>query len=194
MRSKRRTPDLAERVVLAPGNPAAALGLLVKRLRANRVVSITVRRTGVAPALVPFRAGWLRVSTGAPDLAYKTGALLLPASTVRGREGHDVITLAAPLEVPADRPRRRASEAAAHAYARRLEPWRPSRPVAPPAQPLTRARALTWPRARPSSARPSRCCQANRKGTSGRNSRARVASDTPSIRSGGSPRSAPTAT
>lgn len=51
------------------------------------MVSITVAATGVRPLAAPFLNGSLRVGSGAPHLAARTGAALLPVLTLRRGTG-----------------------------------------------------------------------------------------------------------
>lgn len=110
---------VAERVVQSLNAPVGAMRLLLKRLRDNGLVSVTVRDTGLRPCIVPFLAGRLSVATGAPDLAYASGAALIPVFTVQDGEGY-VVTAEAPIPLSVDAPRRRAARAVAAAYAERL--------------------------------------------------------------------------
>jgi lauroyl/myristoyl acyltransferase len=74
---------LAERIMLGTGNQAqAALRRISALLRRNAAVSITVGRYGSRVAEVPFLCGRLCVASGAPHLAARMGAALLP-TTVR---------------------------------------------------------------------------------------------------------------
>src|SRR5690606_7624849 len=115
---------LRERVRLSIESPLAAMRALTRRLEANGVVSITAREAASQPAVVPFLAGVMPVATGAPDLAYRTGAALLPVHTVLGENGRFSVVIE-PSIVPAERSgdRRAFSEAAARTYAARLETW-----------------------------------------------------------------------
>jgi lauroyl/myristoyl acyltransferase len=112
---------VAERVVLSLDGPVAAMRALLKRLKNNGVVSITVRGTGAKPCHVPFLGGHVSVATGALDLAYRADAPLLPVFTVRNGERYRV-TIEAPLIVDRSAGRTEAAAAAAAEYARRLEP------------------------------------------------------------------------
>lgn len=120
-RSERRY--LGERVVMSLDGPVAAMRTLLERLGDNRVVSITVRGTGRDPSAVPFLDGTLRIATGAPDLAYRSGASLLPVFTIRADDGRFVTTVEPPIAVTTELPRRRAADQAARDYVSRLEPY-----------------------------------------------------------------------
>ena len=110
-----------KRIVLSLDGSVGAMRLLLKHLRSNGVVSVTVRDTGLRACEVPFLDGSLRVATGASDLAYASGAALIPVFTVR-HDGRYVVTAEAPIEIDSRAPRREAAVAAVEAYARRLEP------------------------------------------------------------------------
>jgi len=116
-------PYLEERVVLSLAGPVAAMRHLLERLAANAVVSISVRDTGSQPVFAPFLEGILPIATGAPDLAFRSGAALIPVFTVIDGAGNPVATAEPPIELPRDGPRRAAVEAAVAAYAARLERW-----------------------------------------------------------------------
>jgi lauroyl/myristoyl acyltransferase len=109
---------LATRVVMDPSAPGEALGVLAERLQENGIVSITVRGAARRPIDAPFLAGRYSIAPGAPYLAAKTGAALLPTHTVRLTDGHYRVTLEPPIDVDGTA----AIEAAGQDYARRLEP------------------------------------------------------------------------
>jgi lauroyl/myristoyl acyltransferase len=115
---------LAERVLLgADGGAQAALRRLGTLLRRNAVVSITVGAAGARPIRVPLLRGSLTVASGAPHLAARTGAALLPVLTVREGRGRFLTRIEAPLPMPATGPIDAASLRGTVAeLARRLEP------------------------------------------------------------------------
>jgi lauroyl/myristoyl acyltransferase len=78
---------LAERLVMGREGSVAALRELSRRLRANRVV--TVSAIGMAHQLyrIPFLNGSVQMARGAPSLAIQTGAPLLPVFTGRDPDG-----------------------------------------------------------------------------------------------------------
>ncbi len=82
---------LKERLVLDEKGEGPALRTLFKRLRGNGLVSITAVHTGLRVATRPFLGGSLRLATGAPNLAAKTGAALLPVFVVPEGPGYRVI-------------------------------------------------------------------------------------------------------
>jgi lauroyl/myristoyl acyltransferase len=61
---------------------AGALSALVQRVRANRLVSITVAPLGRRTHAAALSYGALWLADGAPLLAHRTGAALLPVFTV----------------------------------------------------------------------------------------------------------------
>lgn len=92
---------LAERVTLGPDGAAqAALRRLTKVLRGNGIVSITVAAAGARPLATPFLTGALRAASGAPHLAARTSAALLPVLTLRRGAGF-VTRIEPPLTLPA---------------------------------------------------------------------------------------------
>jgi lauroyl/myristoyl acyltransferase len=89
---------LAERVMLGEGGQAhTALRRLGELLRRNAVVSITVGGRGTRVTRATFLHGSLLVASGAPHLAARTGAALLPATTWRTADGGFVTRIGAPL-------------------------------------------------------------------------------------------------
>ncbi len=88
---------LAERLVMSPSQSVAILRQLIERVRQNRVVSITVGPEG-QQCMTPFFAGALPIADGAPAIALKTGAPLLPVFSVRSADGSFATTIEAPLE------------------------------------------------------------------------------------------------
>ncbi|MCR4301369.1 MAG: hypothetical protein NUV51_07140 [Sulfuricaulis sp.] len=79
---------LAERLVMSLTVQVTPLRLLIKRLRENRVVSLTANHEGVKyPHPLPFLQGTIQLAEGAPSLSVATGAALLPVFTVREPDG-----------------------------------------------------------------------------------------------------------
>lgn len=113
---------LASREELNPENPAVALRTLRRHLAENRTVSFTARSESAKPVTVPFLSGGLTLATGAADLAYASGAPLLPVMTLRDRNGAFVTEIQPPLPLDRSAPRTTATRTAAAAFARRLEP------------------------------------------------------------------------
>ncbi|HEV8712769.1 MAG TPA: hypothetical protein VGX03_08085 [Candidatus Binatia bacterium] len=114
---------LAERIVLNDGAPGAAMRRLYNVLLGNGVVSITVDTWGAHVAEAPFLRGRLRVATGAPSLAWKTGAPLLPVFVLRDHaSGGFRLLIEGPLPTDPTRPKSDAQQAAVARYANLLEP------------------------------------------------------------------------
>lgn len=114
---------LAERIVIDHRDRGTALHALAARLSANRLVSIAV--TGVAhrPVRVPMFDGGLDIAPGAPVLALRTGATLIPVFTLRLGVGRFCIVVGDALEPsPLHSPESAVHEMAA-AYVRQLEPF-----------------------------------------------------------------------
>jgi lauroyl/myristoyl acyltransferase len=113
---------LAERVMLAPdGGAQAALRRLTAVLRGNGIVSITVAAAGARPITAPFLRGSIRAASGAPHLAARTGAALLPVLTFRGETGF-VTRILTPLLLPETGAPDSRLVAAVNELAVRLEP------------------------------------------------------------------------
>lgn len=88
---------LAERVSLGLGSSKGALDRLREHLEANRIVSIGARATSRRPLEVPFLNGTVELAPGAPVMAKKTGATLLPAVPLREASGLSM-TIGPPLQ------------------------------------------------------------------------------------------------
>jgi lauroyl/myristoyl acyltransferase len=114
---------LEERILTPLDGSPAALQAIVRRLRANRVVSLTAHRGVGRYVEAPFLEGTLKVAPGAPILAHTTGAALVPVFPVRAADGAIDVTLGPIIDLPAGVPRGEAVEAAVRTYARTLEPF-----------------------------------------------------------------------
>ena len=113
---------LAARVVMSTGGPRGAMRQLLTELKRNGIVSITVRPSGLFPVAVPMFDGHVEIATGAPDLAFASGAALLPVFTVRRGDGVYLVNVEGPIDLT-ESDRRRAAENAAREYIGRLEPY-----------------------------------------------------------------------
>ena len=87
---------LKERLVLDGKDSRPTLKALRDRLTANGLVSITAVHTGKRAAYADMFGGKLRLATGAPNQAIRTGAALLPLFVVPKGEGYQ-ICIEAPL-------------------------------------------------------------------------------------------------
>lgn len=114
---------LAERVVLSPENPTKAMLTLAYRLRNNQVISITAHKNAKKPLKVKFLDGYLYLAPGAPLLAQKTKAALLPVLPLRNQAGELTVRVESPLQISADIPEREVTENLTQQYARLLEPY-----------------------------------------------------------------------
>ena len=93
-------------------------------LHANGVVSITVYSRGAYVVDAPFMHGRWRIATGAPALAWKTGAQLLPVFVVRDPQVERFsILIDAPLPVNQADSKDEAQKRAVTSYLARLEPY-----------------------------------------------------------------------
>lgn len=145
IKQRMETRYLAERVVLNDTAPGTAMRRLHKILQGNGVVSITVDSWGAHVAEAPFLGGRLRVATGAPSLAWKTGARLLPVFVRRDpASGAFQVLIDDPLPTEPTRSKGEAQQAAVAQYLRRLE----AHAVAVPGQ------WRDWAKLRPAAASP----------------------------------------
>jgi lauroyl/myristoyl acyltransferase len=95
---------IAERVLLPHPNQKgsgqnAALTTLVKRLKGNKVVSITGQRGTGRMVEAKFLDGTLPLAPGAPALAQMTGAKLLPVFAFRAADGAIEVTVEPEIEI-----------------------------------------------------------------------------------------------
>lgn len=92
---QRRVEDryLASRVSLGDDGGIAGLRAVVRKLRANEAVSITVGDAALEVAEVAFLKGTLRLATGPLQLARLTSASLLPVMTRALADGSFAVTV-----------------------------------------------------------------------------------------------------
>lgn len=101
LRSRVEADYLAERILLPlAGMPPAAMRRVVRLLGENRVVSLTLGRSGAQVVELARREGTFRIATGGPNLALRHGAALLPVWSARTDAGQFVTTIEPPLPVP----------------------------------------------------------------------------------------------
>jgi lauroyl/myristoyl acyltransferase len=112
---------IGERVMLPLQGQNAALQTLVKRLKANKVVSITGQRGTGRTIDTGFLDGVLPLAPGAPTLAAITGAALLPVFAFRAADG--VIDVSVEPEIPLAGAREQAVIGAVQDFATRSEPY-----------------------------------------------------------------------
>lgn len=116
--------SVAERVEIPVGGSLGYMRTILARLTANLPVTIVGDAPGAKarrPVAVPFLSGERRFPAGAPALAYRSGATLLPVYSIRrGPMTYDVIIEEA-IPVGAGESRRAFEESAVAAYARLLE-------------------------------------------------------------------------
>ncbi len=114
---------IGERVSLTVKGAAAALDHLRERLGNNGVVTFTVHRNAKRLASVPFMEGQMHLAPGAPVLARKASAPLLPVFAFRDKAGGLTVTVGAPLELSEALTTEAAVEQAARQYAAALDPY-----------------------------------------------------------------------
>jgi lauroyl/myristoyl acyltransferase len=112
---------LAERLPMPLEGTNAALPLAVRRLRENRLVSLTAQRGGGRRIEAPFLDGRLSLAPGAPALAQLTGAALLPVFAWRDPDGIVGVGIEPPIAIAAGVPAEEALRRAVHDYVQRLE-------------------------------------------------------------------------
>ena len=112
---------LTERVMIPPDWSFGYLPRLVRALEANQVVAILGEVFSRQAILVPVFQGQRAVATGAPGLAHRTGAALIPAATFREGRWNYRVRLGPPIEVDRSIPRRPAIEEPTRKFGRMLE-------------------------------------------------------------------------
>jgi lauroyl/myristoyl acyltransferase len=90
---------IAERIVVKDGEFQKAVRSLMTRLRANKVISITVHRDALRPTAVRFLEGEIVLADGACKLAYRTQAALLPVFAFRDTDGVPNVQIGTPIEL-----------------------------------------------------------------------------------------------
>ncbi len=89
---------LDERVRMERGRPAAvALRRLLRKLDGGGMASITCGPEGAESERLPCLGGHVRIATGAPKLASRAGASLLPVFCARASDGRIEVRIEAPL-------------------------------------------------------------------------------------------------
>ena len=117
---------IAERVLLPLVGQNAALTTLTKRLKANKVVSITGQRGTGRTVDARFLDGTLTLAPGAPALAQITGAKLLPVFAFRAEDGAIEVTVEP--EIALEGARETAIAGAVQSFADRSAPYALRRP------------------------------------------------------------------
>jgi len=112
---------LKERINIGQRGDLDYLRQLVKRLNRNDVVSIFGALAGRADRTVPVLGRPQRFAAGAPALARRTGAPLLPAYTRRVRRGEYEIVIRPPISVDRPLPRGKYIDKAVQEFASELE-------------------------------------------------------------------------
>jgi lauroyl/myristoyl acyltransferase len=122
VRTRIEAKYLASRAVLPlNGNAGPVLARLIDRLRDGNIVSVTAGATSLRPLTVRFLTGSLRLAPGAPGLAHRAGAPLLPVFATREAIDRHVVTIEPPLALPRGVPSGQMLEGAAQAFVQRLE-------------------------------------------------------------------------
>jgi lauroyl/myristoyl acyltransferase len=112
---------IAERIIIQDGEFQKAVRSLMARLRANRVISITVLRDAARPTEVSFLEGRVILADGACRLSYRTGAALLPLFTYRDAEGTFNVEIGSPIDTRQANTEEESVLCAHHDYAKWLE-------------------------------------------------------------------------
>jgi lauroyl/myristoyl acyltransferase len=108
---------IGERVLLPLNGQNAAVQTLVKRLKANKVVSITGQRGTGRTIAARFLDGTLTLAPGAPSLGHMTGAAVFPTFAFRAPDGAIEVSVEPPVEMAADAPREAAVSQAVQQFA-----------------------------------------------------------------------------
>lgn len=100
MRTRIEDRYLDERIQVSPENAVQALRQLQRRLKENRIISVSVTQLGQQPLLTPFLAGRIRIAAGAPTLAQITGAALLPVFPIQTGRNKFSVEVGPRIDVP----------------------------------------------------------------------------------------------
>lgn len=105
---------------------AGALVQLMRRTRANRIASIAMGWQGLKQYTVPLCASRATFANGAPALAQRSGAPLLPVFTLREADGSFAVTIEAAAAIPVGLDREAAERRMVECAAQSLEArvWR----------------------------------------------------------------------
>jgi uncharacterized membrane protein YbhN (UPF0104 family)/lauroyl/myristoyl acyltransferase len=112
---------LGERVLMPEGSERQALDTLQQRLRAGGLVSITCTPDGRRLIEQPMLGGRLPLAGGAPSLALRTGAALLPVIALQEGPSRFRLVVEPPLQAPSLGGRGVAIGDLTHQYAARIE-------------------------------------------------------------------------
>jgi lauroyl/myristoyl acyltransferase len=110
-----------ERIVVNDGEFQKAVRSLMTKLRANKVISITVHRDALRPTAVPFLKSEIVLADGACKLSHRTNAALLPVFAFRDENGAPNVQIGAPIEPGVGLNEDEAVSVAHREYAARLE-------------------------------------------------------------------------
>ena len=113
---------LAERLVIEEGS-FSALMTLQARIKKNCVVGVRAIHLGRRQIELPFLHGRIRIAPGPVELAFATGAVLLPMFMVRDADGRHALHIEAPIAVDRSGDRNDAVAKAMTEYVRRLVPY-----------------------------------------------------------------------
>ncbi len=112
----------AFRVLVVHGNARPALDVIRQMLSENATVLIAALGSGTRSITFPFFGGIIDLASGAPLLAYQTGAALVPAFTLPDRQGGYRVVLGPDLQPSGKLPRQQAIQEMTSRYVDLLEP------------------------------------------------------------------------
>lgn len=118
---------LRERIIVDDANQVAVSRRIMEVLRQNRLVSVTVTGLGSQVFQAPALDGVVRVATGAPHFALRSGAPLLPVLSYRDGEEY-VVQIGEPIPVEG-MSRDSACQFAVQELARRLDNFVQAHPL-----------------------------------------------------------------
>jgi len=112
---------LTERVRIPADWSIRYLPRLIRALEANQVVAILSEVNARQNVTAPVLEGSRPFPSGAPALAHRTGAALIPVASIREGRWRYRLRLGPPIEVDRSLPRRKATELAVAEFGHRLE-------------------------------------------------------------------------
>jgi acyl carrier protein/lauroyl/myristoyl acyltransferase len=122
IRTKPESSYVDERIIITPpGSSLAYVRRVERRLRENKLVSITCQYMAEKMIEVPMLNGRFDLATGPASFACATGAKLLPVFTIRSGTGKFDIIIEPPIELRSTCNRDAAVELLTQKYAKRVE-------------------------------------------------------------------------
>lgn len=111
---------LEERVLLGLSSSTSAIRNIRKQLKNNNIVSFTGSERATFPVEISVLGGESVLAPGAADLAYASGAILLPVFALEHETGRFAVSIEAPIDIPREMDRRAFAKKACIEFGERL--------------------------------------------------------------------------